>query len=226
MATIQPVREVLDQVVLGRATEREKAIAIHDYVREKVKFGFNKYFDAGTPEYTLACGVGHCNPKSRLMVALLRSSGLEAYQHFVVIPKEILKGAIPASQYWMIPPQLSHSYVEVKVEGAWCEMDSFIVDTPMLKGAQRLLAREHRPLGYGIRADSVNTWDGMTNAFAQLDSRLLIEDHGRIEDLEAYFNDKRYRNKAFGLSFNTIFKLMGNFGVAPINNNIERIRKA
>jgi transglutaminase-like putative cysteine protease len=225
MSIAKTVRELIQQIVVGNVTEREVAIALHDYVRENVKFGFNKYFDATQPDYTLACGWGHCNPKSRLMVALFRAAGMESYQHFVVIPKDILKGAIPASRYWMIPAELSHSYAEVKVVGVWCELDSYIVDTPLLKGAQARLARENRSLGYGVRLDSVNTWDGQSNAFSQFAQSMMVEDHGRVDDLEAYFRDNRYRNRAFGVSFNTMFKLMGDFGVAAINANIERMRK-
>ena len=91
------------------------------------------------------------------MVALFRAAGLECYQHFVVISKDILKDAIPPSRYWMIPAELSHSYVEVKVDGKWCAIDSFIVDTPLLKGGQACLAKEGRSLGYGVRPDSVNS---------------------------------------------------------------------
>lgn len=225
MPAAQTVEEVVDRVVARTATEREKAIALHDHVREHVKFGFNKYFDATQPDYTLVCGQGHCNPKSRLMVALFRAASLESYQHFVVIPKDILWGAIPASRYWMIPAELSHSYVEVKVEDVWCEIDSYIVDTRLLKGGQARLTKEGRSLGYGVRVDSVNIWDGKGYAFSQFDRSMLIEDHGRVEDLEAYFQSKKYRNHAFGLRFNTMFKFMGHFSVAPINNNIERIRQ-
>jgi hypothetical protein len=198
---------------------------LHNYVRDNVKFGFNKYFDATPPDYTLTCGQGHCNPKSRLMVSLFRAAGLESHQHFVVIPKDILKGALPASRYWMIPAELSHSYAEVKVEGTWCVIDSYILDTPLLSGAQDQLAEEGRSLGYGVRTDSVNIWDGQSNAFSQFDQSMMIEDHGRVDDLEAYFRDKMYRNHAFGLRFNTMFKLMGEFGVAPMNAHIERIRQ-
>jgi len=221
----QTVKEVVEQVIVGAATEREKAIALHDYVRDNVKFGFNKYFDAAPPDYTLSCGYGHCNPKSRLMVTLFRAAGLESYQHFVVIPKDILKGTIPASRYWMIPAELSHSYAEVKVEGKWCAIDSYIVDTPLLRGGQDRLAREGQLLGYGVRSDSTNIWDGQSDAFSQFDQSMMIEDHGRVDDLEAYFHDKRYRNHAFGLRFNTMFRLMGEFGVAPINAHIEKIRR-
>lgn len=225
MSEIKSVRDVIAQVVLGTATQRENAIALHDYVREEIKFGFNKYFDASPPDYTLACGYGHCNPKSRLMVALFRAMGLDAFQHFVVISKEILKGTIPSNRYWMIGAEVSHSYVEINIEGTWCKIDSFIVDTALLKGARAKLAQEGSSLGYGVRLNSVNVWDGTSNAFSQFDQSMMVEDHGRIDDLDAYFRSKKYRNVAFGMSFNRLFKFMGEAGVAPMNTNIDSIRR-
>jgi hypothetical protein len=218
------VEDAVQQVIASTTTERETAIALHDIVREGVKFGFNKYFDAAEPDEVLACGVGHCNPKSRLLAALFRAAGLESYQHFVVIPKEILKGALPASRYWMIPPELSHSYVEVQVEGTWVAIDSHSVDTALLRAAQARLAEEGRALGYGVRVDSTNVWDGEHDAFSQFDPGLMVEDHGRIEDLEAYFGSEQYRHQVLGLRFNTLFRLRGDAGVAAINAHIDGVR--
>ena len=184
MPKAQTVREVVKQIVAGSESELEIAIMLHNYVRDNVKFGFNKYFDAAPPDYTLACGYGHCNPKSQLMVSLFRAADLESYQHFVVIPKDILKDAIPASRYWMIPAELSHSYVEIKVEGVWCSIDSYIIDTPLLNSAQDMLAREGRLLGYGVRVGSITVWDGQGDAFSQFEQAMTIEDHGRVDDLD------------------------------------------
>lgn len=225
MPTSRKVAEVVENVTSSTSSEIEAAVALHNYVRDQVKFGFNKYFDATPPDYILTCGQGHCNPKSRLMRSLFQAAGFESHQHFVVIPKDILKGAIPASRFWMIPADLSHSYVDVKVNGSWSAIDSYIVDTPLLRGAQAKLAQEGRSLGYGVRMDSVNVWDGRGDAFSQFDESMLIEDHGRVDDLEAYFSDRRYRNQVLGMKFNTMFKLMGEFGVAPMNVHIDRIRQ-
>ena len=90
------------------------------------------------------------------MVVLFQAAWLEAFQHFVVIPRDILKGVIPSNRWWIIPAELSHCYVEVQVDGIWCEIDSFIVDTPLLKAAQARLASEGRTIGYGVRIDSTN----------------------------------------------------------------------
>jgi hypothetical protein len=219
------VKEVVAGVVNPQDTPRQQAIALHDFVREQIKFGFNKYFDATPPEYLLAYGYGHCNSKSRLMTTLLRAIGLPAYQHFVVIPKEILRGAIPPSRYWMIPAQVSHSFVEVQLEQRWLELDSYVIDTPYLQGAQMRLLREGSSLGYGVRTDSTNLWDGQSNAFAQFDRQHMLEDHGRIGDLEAFFKERRYRGVVLGLRFNTLFQMMGEAGVAPMNAHLEQIRQ-
>ncbi len=159
------------------------------------------------------------------MVALFRAAGLEAFQHFVVIPRDILKGVIPSNRWWIIPAELSHCYVEVKVDGIWCEIDSFIVDTPLLKAAQVRLASEGCTIGYGVRIDSTNQWDCQNRAFSQFDCEMVIEDHGRIDDLESYFRSRKYRHKVLGVRFNTTFNLMGNRMVSQFNSQIDQIRQ-
>lgn len=88
-----------------------------------------------------------------------------------------------------------------------------------------MLAREGRSLGYGVRTGSISTWDGQSDAFSQFDQSMMIEDHGRVDDLEAYFHDKKYRHVALGMRFNTMFRIMGEIGVAPMNVHIDKIRQ-
>jgi hypothetical protein len=226
MSTVKTVKEIIDHFGSITSSEVDKAIALHDYVRENVKFGFNKYLDQDYPDYTLKIGYGHCNAKSRLMVVLLKGIGLEAYQHFVVLPKAILEGKAGNGRSWMIPNEISHSYVDVRVAGKWCAIDSFIIDTPYLEGAKARLAEESRPFGYGIHAGSVNIWDGKSDAFSQFDRKYMIEDHGRIEDLNAYIRSKKYRTKIKGIRLNTIFSLMGESGLSSVNSQLESMRNS
>lgn len=109
------VQEVARQVTLGCDTERDKAIVLHNYVRDQVKFGFTKFFDKATPENTLACGVGHCNPKSQLMVAFFRAIGLESYEHFTAIPNDILKGVFPSSVVARLISVVGYERVRLRV---------------------------------------------------------------------------------------------------------------
>ncbi len=43
---METVMDVVDRVTLGIVTKQEKAIILRNYVRDNIKFGFNRYFDA------------------------------------------------------------------------------------------------------------------------------------------------------------------------------------
>jgi hypothetical protein len=221
---MQSVKEVATQITMGLVTDREKAIALHNYVRDNVKFGFTKRFDAADPSYTLSCGIGHCNPKSRLMVSLFREAGLESHQHFVIIPSDILKDAFPPSRRWLLPAQLSHGFVEVNVGGTWCAIDSYSIDTALLKGAEAALSKHGRSFGYGVCEHATNNWDGQSDAFSQFDRRMMLEDHGRVDDIDSYFRGRTYRHQVLGIRFNAVFPLTGDFVLPAINSHIEGIR--
>jgi len=219
------VREVAEQITNGLSTESEKAVALHDYVRDNIKFGFNRYFDLSTPDHTLELGIGHCNPQGELMTALLRAADLESYMHFVVLPKAALKGAVSPNRYWLIPTELSHCYTEVRVEGTWCNIDSYILDSPFLKAARAKLSEEGRTSGYGTHVKSTNQWDGKCDAFSQFDKDMMLEDHGRVDNLDTYYRSDRYRHKVFGVRLNTLFRLLGKSLEARSKLHLDSLRE-
>ena len=218
------VRGAVQRVTAELTTEREKAIALHDYVRDKIKFGFNRYFDQSKPNFTIEIGIGHCNPKGEVMVALFQEADLKAYHHFVVLPKGIIRGLIPRSMRWLIPAELSHCYTEVKVEGIWCNIDSYVLDGPLLTAARSKLSEEGRPFGYGTHARSTNHWDGRNDAFSQFDKDMMLEDHGRVDDLRTYYRSDRYRNRVFGLQLNIFFRLPGKGIEVHVNSYLDNLR--
>jgi len=203
------VCDLAKQITDKLSSEREKVIALHNYVRDNIKFGFNRYFDLSKPDDTLDLGIGHCCPKSELMVALFREADIEAYNRFAVLPKEILKGAVSPDRFWLIPEELSHCYTEVRVEKAWYNIDSYILDTPLFKAARAKLSEEGRTIGYGTHINSTIHWDGKSDAFSQFDKDMMIEDHGRVDNLVTYYSSDRYRHKLFGVRLNTFFRIMG-----------------
>ena len=218
------LREAVEKVTAELATEREKAIALHDYVLDNIKFGFNRYFDLSKPNHTLELAIGHCNPKGELMVAPFREAGLEAHHHFVVLPKNIIKGVIPPGMRWLIPSELSHCYTEVKVEGTWCKIDSYVLDGPLLRAARAKLSDENRIIGYGTHAHSTNHWDGRSDAFSQFDKDMMLQDHGRVDELRTYYRSDRYRNKVFGVQLNTFFRLFGKGIEVHVNSYMDKLR--
>jgi len=225
MAGQPSLQRIVGEVLGDNLDERDRAVALHDYVRDAVPFGINRYFDAATPEQTLVSGRGHGNAKSRLMAALFRAAGFECYQHFAVIPKRLLEDAIPPKQYWLLPNEISHSYVDVRVGGWWSRIDSYVLDTSLLLAGTARLQREGRKMGYGVRLGATNTWKGQGDAFSQFSDDITLEDHGRVEDPETYFQKGPYRNKILGIPVNTIFRLMGSRNVESINDSLDRIRR-
>ncbi|KXZ45105.1 hypothetical protein GPECTOR_58g554 [Gonium pectorale] len=166
---------LVEGLTRGCATEAERAVAIHDFVRE-LPFGFTPFFDSASPQQTLAYG-GHCNPKGTLMVEMLRRAGLEAHLHAVNINNAILRGCLASP-----PPVLTHTYTEVKVDGRWLSVDSYIVDTELFARAKQRLLAEGRRLGYGVHVSGTCTWDAASDAFCQFASpqEMLLEDLGRV----------------------------------------------
>ena len=220
------VRDLANQLTDKLSTESEKAIALHDYVRDNIKFGFNRFFDLSKPADTLALGLGHCNPQGELMVALFREAGIEAHNHFAVLPREILKGSVSPNKYWLIPAELSHCYTEVKVEGAWYNIDSYILDQALFKAGQAKLSEANLIVGYGTYVHSKNHWDGSSDAFCQFNQDMMIEDHGRVDNFETYFRSDLYRHKVFGIRLNTLFGIIGEKLAVRSKLYLDKLREA
>lgn len=219
------IRELAQRITNKFSTEHEKAVALHDYVRDNIKFGFNRYFDLSTPDNTLDLGMGHCNPKGWLITALFREANIEAHNHFVVLPKELIKGAVSPDRYWLIPAQISHCYTEVKVEGTWYNIDSYTLDGPLFKAARAKLSEEGLTIGYGTHIHSTIDWDGKTDAFSQFNKDMMIEDHGRVDSFETYYRSDRYRHKVFGIRLNTLFRIVGKSMEARSKLYLDKLRE-
>lgn len=123
----------------------EKVGRIFVYVRDTIKFGFGPRFYEHTASEIAELGVGYCNTKGTLMVALLRAAGIGARQVFVDIDANILSGIVdPGTAF------VDHSYVEILISGKWVATDAYIIDRPLFAGAKKRLDLEGKTIGYGI----------------------------------------------------------------------------
>lgn len=161
-----------EEAVGTRATARERAVAIHDWVRERVPFGFSRSFYRQRASDVLRAGVGYCNTKATLFIAMLRAAGIPARQRFVTLRSDVLHGFVdfPGSH-------LHHSYTEVFLDGRWIGTDSYVVDATLFARAHARVQREGRVLGWAVHAGGGITWDGSGPAFVQ------FVDDGRVPDL-------------------------------------------
>lgn len=73
-------------------------VAIHDCVRDTVKFGFNAWWDNSPPDTTLRAGYGHCNPKGALFVAMLGAAGKVLAPAFTASFQAVSVASIGASR--------------------------------------------------------------------------------------------------------------------------------
>jgi transglutaminase-like putative cysteine protease len=179
------ITEQVAKLVQDRHTPRERAVAIHDFVRDKVRFGFTPHFYAMSAADVLAASVGFSNSKSTLFIAMLRAAGIEARQQFVDLDASVLRGLLD-----LRTPLVDHSYTEVKLDGVWVATDSYVVDLPLFRAAQAALRVEGRRLGYGVRLDGRAQWDGRSASFAQFmpgDSGSSRHRWGVFPDVAAFY---------------------------------------
>ncbi|MEO1292093.1 MAG: transglutaminase domain-containing protein [Pseudomonadota bacterium] len=164
----------------GIPGRRERAIAVHDFVRDTVAFGWSGDFYAEAPFETLSRARGYSVTKTALFVALCRAVGLGARMRFVDLDARILNGIIDPGT-----PRVDHAYAEVLLNG-WIAVDSFILDRPFFDAAQAQLQAEGREIGYGTRIGASAEWDGRSGAFAQFGPELSESDFGVHDDAAAF----------------------------------------
>ncbi len=163
-----------------------RAVAIHDWVRDQIAFGFSSDFWRQTADEVLKSRVGYCNTKSTLFVTMLRATGIPARQVFVSIRGDILRGIVDAGSY------VDHSYTELFLEGRWIRTDSYIVDQPLFDAASRQLALEKQSIGYGIVLDGTTHFNGSQDSFSQFKNdgtlpALSDANYGVFEDVGDFY---------------------------------------
>ncbi|RNA20429.1 transglutaminase, partial [Brachionus plicatilis] len=94
------IKDKVNEIIKDCSSDKEKAILIHDFVRDSILFGFNRPFYDMTASQVLEAKVGFCNNKSTLFVAMLRAANIPSRTVFVDISKEILNGIVdPPTPY-------------------------------------------------------------------------------------------------------------------------------
>ncbi len=200
-------------------TDYEKIKNIYEYVRDKIKFGYN--IDDSIPaSKVLSDGYGQCNTKGTLFMALLRAVHVPCRVHGFTIDKKLQKGAMTGIIYKFAPNNVFHSWVEVYLDGVWYELEAFILDREYLHKLQKANSDcEGAFCGYGVAVKDFkrpiidfnrnNTYiqsEGINQDFGIYDSpdELLQEHHQEMSIVKAF----AYRH----------------FGRHLMNRNVRKIR--
>ena len=167
--------------------EYERIGAIYDFVRNEIAFGYNRGDELPASE-VLADGIGQCNTKGTLLMALLRAAGVPCRFHGFTIDKPLQKGAISGLTYLLAPRRIVHSWVEVLHGGRWIELEGFILDAAYLASLQRRFPAAIRFCGYGAATPDLSSpgveWRG-DSTYIQKDG--IAEDFGVYDDPDSFY---------------------------------------
>lgn len=189
-------------------------------MRNEIGFGYNEA-DTLPASRVLADGIGQCNTKTTLFMALLRATGIACRFHGFTIDKALQKGAITGLAYALAPRDIIHSWVEVQVEGRWINLEGFILDSPYLGSMQWRFPNATVFCGYGAATPNLQApaveWRG-TDTYIQKDG--INRDLGVFADPDAFYAN--HGENLSGVKRGLYRHLIRHW----MNRNVERIRNA
>lgn len=197
----------------------EKVKEIYNFVRDGIKFGYNKNDQIPASE-VLNDGYGQCNTKATLLMALLRAVGIQNRIHGFTISKELQKGAVTGIWYKLAPKNILHSWVEVKLFNKWYFLEGVILDKPYLQSLQEKFKTCNASFcGYGAYTED------FFNPQIDFDlNNTFIQEKGINQDFGVFDNpDKFYTQHQQDLPF--IKRFIYKYFVRHLmNNNVDSIR--
>ena len=199
--------------------EWERVGAIYTFVRDEIGFGYNLADDLPASQ-VLTDGIGQCNTKGTLLMALLRACGIPCRFHGFTIDKALQKGAITGIAYVLAPKNIIHSWVEVWFDGRWLNLEGFILDKTYLNQLQQRFATHQGPfVGYGAATPDLQNppvdWKG-SDTYIQKDG--INQDFGVYDSPDLFYS--RYGANLSGIK-RWLFK---NIVRHWMNRNVARIR--
>ena len=193
---------------------------IFSFVKDEIKFGFTKEGDLTKASDTIKYGVGQCNTKTTLFLALCKAIDVPSRVHFSLIKKEIQKGIWTGIFFKLLPKELSHGWIEVLVDGKWRKIDSYINDEILYRAGKEKLKEYGWKTGFSISCEkgvSSASFNIKEEQFVQMDAVIL--DHGVYNEPYDYYSSKKYRNRP-----NKIEKLLYRLIIIKVNKNIRNLR--
>ncbi len=212
------IQKLARQITGQLAEPQARAVAIHNWVRDQIKFGIPNAFYQMTATDVLDAGIGYCNTKCTLFAALLRAINIPTRLRMRDLPAQVLTGLFdPGTGY------VDHGITEVWLSNAWHALDSYVVDSALERGARRKLSAEVRKLGYGICLDGSNIWNGIGDQFIQapriLDSSIHV--HGYFDDIADFYSRVPTVRNRKTLATSLFLRLSS----GAINRDIQAIRE-
>lgn len=193
---------------------------IYEFVQNDILFGYNEKDDIKATE-VLKDGVGQCNTKAILLMALFRALGIPCRFHAFEVDKMLQKGATSAVVTLLAPRRIVHTWVEVYYNKAWIVLEGVIIDKRYLEALKRKFsATEGKFIGYGVatkdfRNHSID-WNGK-DVYVQKES--IVYEYGIYASPDEFFAQN---GQHLGKIKTWIFK---NYGRYKMTKNVAKIRE-
>lgn len=213
------VQKKATELTAGKGTPLTKIESIFYFVRDGIRFGFPPKWDEVKASEVMAYGLGYCNTKATLFLALSKAVGIPARVHFGLIDSRIMRGILPSFVFPFMPKVAGHSWIEVHLDGQWKPIDSYINDRLLYEQAVRQLNSSGRTIGC-----SVSFKDGKSSCEFNFGEKgfvhmgAVVEDHGVWDDAAEYFASEKYQR------WSSIQSMMYPALAFLANRNVERIR--
>ncbi|MBG53067.1 MAG: hypothetical protein CML99_11730 [Rhodobiaceae bacterium] len=214
------VRSTASRIVGDADNEKEKFDRLLSYVRDDIKFGFPTRGDLTKASETIRLGLGQCNTKATLLLALCKATGIPARIHFSLISKEIQRGFFTGLAYRLMPREISHSWLEIKIDGEWKRTDGFINDAQLQISSERELQQRGWTTGFSLALASPGQDCGTCSTFGTFQQMAAVtDDHGVYDEPADYFQTALYENRPGPIKL-----LLYRICVAAINRRVEAMR--
>lgn len=201
--------------------EKQKIQQIYLFVRDDIKFGYNCTDELKASDI-LNDGIGQCNTKATLLMAILRAVGIQCRLHGFTINKALQKGAFTGIWYKLAPSNILHTWVEVKYNHQWFNLEGVILDKHYLSQLQiKYKNTNHNFCGYGVYTDDllnpIIDWDE-NNTYIQ--KRGINQDFGLYDDPDSFYqNHQQIKSKLKQFIFKTFVRQSNNKNVEKLRNS-------
>ena len=163
----------------------DKVKRIYHFVRDEIPYTFTHNLQKASD--VLKQGVGQCNTKTTLTIALLRAIQIPARYHCGSVSKELFQNTIPRWAYGLTPELIpGHCWPEVYINNRWTAIEN-VMDIHLYDGIlQKMSSNQGKQLmGCGFSNDVFQKeWDGKTDVLMQ--DGALVKDAGTFGNADEY----------------------------------------
>lgn len=200
--------------------EYNKIGAIYNYVQNEILLGYNKR-DNLVATLVLADGIGQCNTKATLLMALLRAVGIPCRLHGAKVTKIFQRSLMPKIMERLAPSLIVHTWVEVSYNGEWLCLEGVITDKAYITGLRQMFSDyKGEFFDYAVAVRDFNNlhidWMGESTVIQQ---QAIQEDLGIYDSPDEFYAE--YKQEYRGMKK----FLYENIGRIIMTNIVAKIRR-